>query len=51
MALNAGAHPLGVGWGFHTHEEQVAAGAHHVAVDCPDLEAALDRFASTAIAA
>ncbi|MNH49706.1 Pyrophosphatase PpaX [compost metagenome] len=51
MALNAGVRPLGVGWGFHTPEEQVAAGAHHVAVDCPDLEAALDRFASTAIAA
>jgi len=51
MALNAGVHPLGVGWGFHTHEEQAAAGACHVAVDCPDLEAALDRFASTAIAA
>lgn len=51
MALNAGVHPLGVGWGFHTHEEQVAAGAHHVAVDFPDLEAALDRFASIALAA
>ena len=51
MARNAGVHPLGVGWGFHTHEEQAAAGACHVAVDCPDLEAALDRFALTAIAA
>jgi phosphoglycolate phosphatase len=51
MALNAGVHPLGVGWGFHTYEEQIAAGAHHVAVDFPDLEAALERFASTAIAA
>jgi phosphoglycolate phosphatase len=46
MALNAGAHPLGVVWGFHTLEEQVAAGAHHVAADFADLEAALDRFAA-----
>lgn len=46
MALNAGAHPLGVAWGFHTIEEQQAAGARHVAVDTPDLEAALDRFAT-----
>lgn len=45
MALNAGVHPQGVGWGFHTEEEQLAAGAHHVATDFPDLEAALDRFA------
>ena len=51
MARNAGVHPLGVGWGFHTYEEQIAAGAHHVAVDFPDLEAALERFASTALAA
>ena len=48
MALNAGAHPLGVAWGFHTIEEQQAAGARHVALDTPDLEAALDRFASAA---
>ncbi len=47
MAINAGVHPQGVGWGFHTHEEQFAAGAHHVAVDFPDLDAALDRFAHT----
>lgn len=45
MAINAGAHPQGVAWGFHTHEEQFAAGAHHVAIDFPDLDAALDRFA------
>jgi phosphoglycolate phosphatase len=46
MALAAGVHPLGVGWGFHTVEEQAAAGALHIAADFPDLEAALDRFAS-----
>lgn len=45
MALNAGVRPQGVAWGFHTVEEQVAAGAPHVAVDFADLEAALHRFA------
>jgi phosphoglycolate phosphatase len=47
MAVAAGVHPLGVGWGFHTVEEQAAAGAMHIAADFPDLEAALERFAST----
>lgn len=47
MAVNARAHPLGVAWGFHTREEQVAAGALHVADDFTDLEAALDRFATS----
>ena len=51
MALGAGAHPLGVAWGFHTPEEQRAAGARHVADDFTDLEAALDRFATAAMAA
>jgi len=51
MAVAAGTHPLGVAWGFHTVEEQIAAGAAHVASDFPDLETALDRFASSAIAA
>jgi phosphoglycolate phosphatase len=46
MAVNAGVVPLGVSWGFHTDEEQRAAGAVHVASDFTDLEAALERFAS-----
>lgn len=46
MAVAAGAVPLGVAWGFHTVEEQMAAGAFHVARDTPDLDAALDRFAA-----
>jgi len=50
MALNAGVRPQGVAWGFHTVEEQIAAGALHVAADFADLEAALDRFASRAFA-
>lgn len=51
MAVGAGAHPLGVAWGFHTVEEQLMAGAVHVAVDFPDLETALDRFAAERVAA
>jgi len=47
MAINAKAHPQGVAWGFHTPDEQIAAGARHVAIDFPDLEAALDLFAQT----
>jgi phosphoglycolate phosphatase len=50
MALNAGVRPQGVAWGFHTVEEQIAAGAPHVAADFADLEVALDRFASRAFA-
>ncbi|WP_396592937.1 HAD-IA family hydrolase [Brevundimonas sp. R86498] len=48
MALAAGAAAQGVGWGFHTVEEQLAAGARHVATDFDDLEAALERFARAA---
>jgi len=47
MAVNAGVAPIGVAWGFHTHEEQRAAGVLHVASDFTDLEAALARFASS----
>jgi phosphoglycolate phosphatase len=50
MAINAGVRPQGVAWGFHTVEEQIAAGAPHVAVDFPDLESALERFAAREIA-
>jgi len=50
MAINAGVRPQGVAWGFHTIEEQVAAGAPHVAVDFRDLESALERFAAREIA-
>lgn len=48
MAINAGVHPQGVAWGFHTVDEQIAAGAAHVATDFDDLHAALHRFASAA---
>ncbi|WP_292054603.1 MULTISPECIES: HAD-IA family hydrolase [unclassified Brevundimonas] len=46
MAKNAKVTGQGVGWGFHTVEEQLAAGAVHVANDFSDLEAALNRFAA-----
>lgn len=51
MAVAAGVRPVGVSWGFHTVEEQLAAGAAHVAADFPDLDEALDRFARTAATA
>ncbi len=50
MAVAAGVMPQGVAWGFHTPQEQIAAGAAHVATDFDDLEAALDRFAARAFA-
>ena len=50
MARAAGVMPQGVAWGFHTPQEQVAAGAAHVATDFADLEAALHRFAARAFA-
>ena len=50
MAVAAGALPQGVAWGFHTPQEQIAAGAAHVATDFDDLEAALHRFAARAFA-
>jgi phosphoglycolate phosphatase len=46
MAANAGIAAVGVGWGFHTVEEQRAAGVRHVAVDFADLEAHLNAFAA-----
>lgn len=48
MAANAGVPAYGVGWGFHTAEEQLAAGARLVATTFSDLDAALDAFASGA---
>ena len=45
MAIAAKVRPQGVGWGFHTAEEVLASGAAHVAVDYPDLDAQLDKFA------
>jgi phosphoglycolate phosphatase len=46
MAAKAGIAAVGVAWGFHTPEEQQAAGVRHVAVDFADLEAHLHAFAA-----
>ncbi|HEV2083394.1 MAG TPA: HAD-IA family hydrolase [Brevundimonas sp.] len=46
MAQNAGVPAYGVGWGFQTAAEQLAAGAALVAADFAELDAALDAFAS-----
>ncbi len=51
MAVNAGVHPLGVAWGFHTAEEQRAAGARHVSSTFGELSVVLDGFAAQARAA
>lgn len=51
MAVNAGVQPLGVAWGFHTAEEQVAAGARHVSSTFGELAVLLDGFAARAKAA
>lgn len=45
MAVNAGVLPLGVAWGFHTAEEQIAGGARHVATTFGELNVVLDGFA------
>lgn len=37
MALAAGTRALGVGWGYHTPEDLIAAGAHSVAMDSDEL--------------
>jgi phosphoglycolate phosphatase len=37
MALSAGTRALGVGWGYHTPQELVGAGAHSVAMDSTEL--------------
>lgn len=37
MALTAGVHALGVGWGYHAPADLIAAGAHAVAMDSDEL--------------
>lgn len=51
MAVSAGVLPLGVSWGFHTAEEQRAAGARHVATSFSELNVVLDGFADLSRAA
>jgi len=51
MAVSAGVLPLGVAWGFHTVEEQQAAGARHVARSFSELSLVLDGFSALTRAA
>lgn len=44
MARAAGVYAQGVTWGFHTEDEMIAAGAHHVARDFAALEKQLAAF-------
>ena len=37
MAVDAGAHAVGIGWGYHPPQELRAAGASHVVADARDL--------------
>ena len=41
MAVAAGAHPVGVAWGYHDPDELHAAGARDVAIDARALPALL----------
>jgi phosphoglycolate phosphatase len=44
MARAAGAHALGVGWGYHDADELRSAGAHDVIERPHDLIAWMERF-------
>lgn len=44
MARAAGATAIGVAWGYHAHDELIAAGAQHVAADVTELGALLGRW-------
>ncbi|HEX2841305.1 MAG TPA: HAD-IA family hydrolase [Hyphomicrobium sp.] len=44
MARGAGTTAIGVSWGYHPAEALHAAGAHHVAADCAELEQTLDQI-------
>jgi phosphoglycolate phosphatase len=45
MAKNAGAHAIGVAWGYHNAAELRAAGATHVAAHASELVALLEALA------
>jgi phosphoglycolate phosphatase len=44
MARNAGAHAIGVGWGYHRHERLTKAGAATIVEDFLALRETLDEF-------
>lgn len=45
MARAAGAHALGVGWGYHAADELTRAGAHRIATAPNDIPRHLEQFA------
>jgi phosphoglycolate phosphatase len=47
LARNAGAHALGVAWGYHPPDELAAAGAQAVVTDASDIPAAADHLLGT----
>jgi phosphoglycolate phosphatase len=51
MARAAGVYAQGVDWGFHTEDEMIAGGAHHVSRSFGELSAALAAFRANARAA
>lgn len=51
MARAAGVYAQGVDWGFHTEDEMLAGGAHHVARSFGELAEALAAFGANARAA
>ncbi len=44
MAHSAGAHAIGVGWGYHRHDKLKKAGAAHIVSDFSALRDVLDEF-------
>lgn len=44
MAHHAGAHTIGVGWGYHRHEKLTKAGAAAIVNNLDELRAELDEF-------
>jgi phosphoglycolate phosphatase len=45
MAHSAGAHAIGVAWGYHRHEKLTKAGAKQIVSDFPALREVLEEFA------
>ena len=50
MAVGAGAHAVGVGWGYHTAEEMLVAGAHRIAVHPGELTQHLNELTTLPLA-
>lgn len=51
MAISAGVHAIGVGWGYHPSDDLVRFGAHHMIEHYDELLPVLDRLAAAREAA